>query len=75
MHISCGECHDAPEGWVSIAKVGTDFENVPMLMDRAYEGDETRKLLLLMVMNLLCLQRKTVKILGSMTKKNTSDVM
>ena len=44
MHISSGECHDAPEGRVSIAKVGTDFENVPMLMDRAYEGNETRKL-------------------------------
>ena len=44
MHLSGGECHDAPEGRVSIAAVGTDFEGVPMLMDRAYEGDETREL-------------------------------
>lgn len=44
MHLSGGECHDGPEGRASIETIGTDFEGVPMLMDRAYEGDETRAL-------------------------------
>ena len=46
MHLSGGECHDGPEGRVSIAAVGKDFEGVPFLMDRAHEGDETRALAL-----------------------------
>jgi transposase len=44
MHLSGGECHDGPEGRVSIAAVGTSFTGTPILMDRAYEGDETRAL-------------------------------
>jgi transposase len=44
MHLSGGECHDGPEGRVSIETVGEAFYCVPMLMDRAYEGDETREL-------------------------------
>ena len=44
MHLSSGSCHDAPEGRVSIAAIGKDFDGVPFLMDRAYEGDETRAL-------------------------------
>lgn len=44
MHLSGGECHDAPEGRKSIETVGVSFSGVPLLMDRAYEGDETREL-------------------------------
>ncbi len=44
MHLSGGECHDAPEGRVSIEAVGEEFMGIPLLMDRAYEGDETREL-------------------------------
>ena len=44
MHLSGGECHDGPEGRVSIKTVGKDFEGIPLLMDRAYESDETRAL-------------------------------
>jgi transposase len=44
MHLSGGECHDGPEGRVSIAFIGENFVGVPLLMDRAYEGDETRAL-------------------------------
>ena len=44
MHLSGGERHDGPEGRISIEAVGRDFEGVPMLMDRVYEGDETRAL-------------------------------
>lgn len=44
MHLSGGECHDGPEGRISIATVGENYKGVPLLMDRAYEGDETRAL-------------------------------
>ena len=44
MHLSGGSNHDAPEGRASIAAVGKAFEGIPLLMDRAYEGDETRAL-------------------------------
>ena len=44
MHLSSGSCHDAPEGRVSIAAIGKDFDGVPFLMDRAYEGNKTRAL-------------------------------
>jgi len=44
MHLSGGERHDAPEGRKSIETVGKDYAGVPLLMDKAYEGDETRGL-------------------------------
>lgn len=44
MHLSSGSCHDAPEGRISIATIGETFEGIPLLMDRAYEGDDTRAL-------------------------------
>ena len=44
IHLSGGECHDGPEGRVSIAAIGTGYEGIPLLMDRAYESDETRGL-------------------------------
>ena len=44
VHLSGGECHDAPEGRKSIEAVGKSYEGVPLLMDKAYEGDETRSL-------------------------------
>jgi transposase len=44
MRLSSGSCHDAPEGRISIAAIGEAFEDIPLLMDRAYEGDETRAL-------------------------------
>ena len=44
MHLSGGNKHDAPEGRVSIEKVGNKHKGVPLLMDRAYEGDKTRNL-------------------------------
>lgn len=44
MHLSRGNCHDAPQGRISIERIGDRFEGVPILMDRAYEGDKTRNL-------------------------------
>ena len=44
MHLSGGNCHDAPQGRVSIEHIGDSYSGVPILMDRAYEGDKTREL-------------------------------
>jgi transposase len=44
VHLSGGECHDAPEGENSITAVGTAYENTPILMDKAYESDKVREL-------------------------------
>lgn len=44
MHLSGGNCHDAPQGRVSIENIGEQFEGAPILMDRAYEGNKTREL-------------------------------
>ena len=46
MRLSGGNCHDAPQGRTSIETIGTHFEDIPILMDRAYEGDKTRELAL-----------------------------
>ena len=44
MHLSGGECHDGPEGRISITSIGKEYNGVSLLMDRAYESDETRAL-------------------------------
>ena len=44
MHLSGGDHHDGPEGRISLATVGKNHSGVPVLMDRAYEGNETRAL-------------------------------
>src|ERR1700737_4666865 len=43
---SRGHAHDAPEGRALLAELGPMPEGLPLLMDRAYEGDETRQLVL-----------------------------
>ena len=45
IHLSSGECHDAPEGRKSIEEIGERFPGIPYNLDRAYEGDETRYLI------------------------------
>ena len=42
LHLSGGECHDAPEGRKSLETIGESFTGVPVVMDKAYAGDETR---------------------------------
>src|SRR6202049_4728143 len=44
--LSPGHAHDAPEGRALLAELGPMPEGLPLLMDRAYEGDETRHLVL-----------------------------
>src|ERR1022692_4578855 len=44
--LSPGHDHDAPHGRVLLEELGPMPEGLPMLMDRAYEGNETRQLVL-----------------------------
>ena len=42
--LSGGECHDAPEGRKLLETIGKSEQMFPLLMDKAYEGAETRAL-------------------------------
>jgi len=42
--LSTGNCGDAPEGRALLQQLGPVDHPVHLLMDRAYEGDETRTL-------------------------------
>jgi hypothetical protein len=42
--LSPGHEHDAPHGRALLEELGPMPEGLPMLMDRAYEGNETRQL-------------------------------
>ena len=42
--LSPGQAHDAPEGRKLLQRLGPQREPRPLLMDRAYEGNETRQL-------------------------------
>lgn len=44
MHLSGGDRHDDPVGRMSIETVGSKYEGVPLLMDKAYESDKMREL-------------------------------
>ena len=42
--LSAGNCGDAPEGRALLQQLGPADHSIYLLMDRAYEGDETRAL-------------------------------
>ena len=44
--LSPGQAHDAPEGRKLLNRLGQQHANLSLIMDRAYEGDETRQLAL-----------------------------
>jgi transposase len=44
--LSPGNDHDAPHGRALLEELGPMPEGLPLLMDRAYEGNETRQLVL-----------------------------
>ena len=44
--LSPGQAHDAPEGRKLLNRLGPQSQNPYLLMDRAYEGNETRQLAL-----------------------------
>ena len=41
--LSAGQAHDAPEGRGLLENWDKPVENVPVVMDRAYEGDKIRQ--------------------------------
>ena len=44
--LSPGQAHDAPEGRALLRRLGAPSRPLYLLMDRAYEGNETRQLAL-----------------------------
>jgi transposase len=44
--LSAGNDHDAPHGRALLGELGPMPDTIPLLMDRAYEGNETRQLVL-----------------------------
>ena len=42
--LPLGPAHDAPENRKLLRRLGNRQEHLPLLMDRAYEGNETRQL-------------------------------
>ena len=44
--LSPGQAHDAPEGHELLSRIGPTDRPLHLLMDRAYEGNETRQLAL-----------------------------
>ena len=46
LSLSPRQAHDAPEGRRLLRQMEPQQEGLPLLMDRAYEGDETRQLAL-----------------------------
>ena len=44
LALSPGQAHDAPEGRRLLRRLGPHWAGLPLLMDRAYEGDATRQL-------------------------------
>jgi hypothetical protein len=44
--LSSGNDHDAPHGRVLLQELGPMPEGLPWLMDRAFEGNQTRQLVL-----------------------------
>jgi transposase len=44
LALSGGNEHDAPEGRKLIERLGRMEKSIPMAMDKAYEGDETREM-------------------------------
>jgi transposase len=44
--LSPGQAHDAPAGRALLNRLGAPGRPIHLLMDRAYEGDETRQLAL-----------------------------
>ena len=46
LSLSTGQAHDAPEGRKLLRRLGSQRDEISVIMDRAYEGNETRQLAL-----------------------------
>src|SRR5262245_19486760 len=60
--LSPGYDHDAPHGRTLLEILGPMPEGLPLLIDRAYEGNETRQLVLDLGMNLIRTHRRALRV-------------
>ena len=51
--LSPGQAHDAPEGRKLLTRLGPQRPGLSLLMDRAYEGNETRQLALALALGFM----------------------
>jgi transposase len=42
MQLSPGNLHDAEQGCELVGKIGIEYAELPILMDKAYEGNKTQ---------------------------------
>jgi len=74
--LSPGHAHDAPEGRELLRELGAMPEGLPLLMDRAYEGNETRQLVLALGMvPVVPPKSQTASIPGATTAPFTRNAM
>jgi hypothetical protein len=73
--LSSGEAGDAPQGRVLLTFPGRVSKETFLLMDRAYEGDETRVLALSLGFLPSSHQKTTERTLGGTTKNFTKCVI
>ena len=70
--LSAGNCGDGPEGRALLRQLGPADHPVYLLMDRAYEGDETRTLALELGYISVVPPKSNRKILGTMISNCTN---
>jgi hypothetical protein len=69
--LSSGEAGDAPQGRALLEKMGPQDEAIALLMDRAYEGNETRTLAISLITTLSSRRKAIAANLGNTTKSFT----
>ena len=73
--LSAGNCGDAPEGRALLRQLGPSAHPVCLLIDRAYEGDETRTLAVELGCIPIIPPKSNRKILGIMISSYTSSTI
>lgn len=70
--LSAGQDHDVAHGRRLLERIGVQQDPLFLVMDRAYEGDETRQLALDLGYTPVVLPQSGGGTLGSMTRRFTS---
>ena len=73
--LSAGNCSDGPEGRALLRQLGPTDQPVYLLMDRAYEGDETRALAVEFGYISVVAPKRNRKILGTMISNCTNSAI
>ena len=74
LALSPGDAHDAPEGREMLRDLGS-FPGMAVIMDRAYEGNETRQLVLELEMVPVVPPKSIALIPCAMTGRSTRNAM